>query len=340
MGAQRSLRHVHTHTRTHTARERERERERMSDKKDIQPAKEGGEQGAPGAGAFDMSSMKDMLSGGNLMEMAQELAADPAFADMTKNMQELMGNMNAGGAGGAGGFDPNQYMQAMNQMMQDPSFVQYSEQLYKNMMEDPMMAQAMASMQNPQARQDMQSRMEALKDDPELKDIIEDMEKGGPQAMMKYWNDPEVLSKIGKKMQGTIASEGQAASSEPVVEEEEVDLHGAVSSSDLDAVKELLKAGADVNEKDEEGRSALHFACGYGEIACAEYLIENGADVDILDDSKNSSLHYAAGYGEKASVELLLKHKAKKELLNNDKHTAYDIAKMNEQNELAELLKV
>merc|ERR1711937_295803 len=202
----------------------------------------------------------------------------------------------------------------------------------------------MQSMQNPQARNQMEQRMAALKDDPELKHVIEDMEKGGPNAMMKYWNDPDVLSKIGKKMQGVMgpvpgAPQVAPAQEEEVVEEE-IDLHGAVSSSDLDAIKELLKAGADVNEKDEEGRSALHFACGYGEIECAKYLIEKGADVNILDGSKNSSLHYAAGYGEKASVELLLEHKAKKELLNDDKHTAHDIAKMNEHTELAELLKV
>ena len=187
----------------------------------------------------------------------------------------------------------------------------------------------------------MESRMKALKDDPELKHVIEEMESGGPEAMMKYWNDPEVLSKIGKKMQGVIGAEGaQGPGAEaPQVVEEEVDLHGAVSDSDVASVKELIKIGADVNEKDEEGRSALHFACGYGEIECAELLIEAGADVDILDNAKNSPLHYAAGYGEKKSVDLLLKHKAKKELVNNDKHTAFDIAKMNEQNELCDLLK-
>mmetsp|Transcript_13831 Transcript_13831/g.39783 ORF Transcript_13831/g.39783 Transcript_13831/m.39783 type:complete len:330 (+) Transcript_13831:206-1195(+) len=325
------------------------------DKKDeIKPVEEGeakegdssSAQQVAGAGAFDMSAMKDMLSGGNLMDMAKQLAQDPTFADMTKNMQAAFGG-GAPPAPGAGGaqMDPSQYMQAMNQMMQDPTFVQYSEQLYSNMMKDPMMAQVMQSMQNPQARNQMEQRMAALKDDPELKHVIEDMEKGGPDAMMKYWNDPDVLSKIGKKMQGVMHAgqpgpgAGAAAATEEVVEEE-VDLHGAVSAGDIEACKELLKLGAGVNEKDEEGRSALHFACGYGELECAKFLIENGADVDILDNSKNSCLHYAAGYGEKGSVELLLKHKAKKELLNNDKHTAFDLAKMNDQKELSELLKV
>jgi len=297
-------------------------------------------------GPFDMSAMKDMLSqegSGDLMEMAKQLASDPAFANMTKNMQQAFGGAGGppGGAPG-GGMDPTQYMQAMEQMMQDPTFVQYSEQLYSNMMKDPMMAKVMQSMQDPGHRSQMEQRMKQLKDDPELKSVIEEMESGGPEAMMKYWNDPDVLSKIGKKMQGDFPGAPVPETQDQVEEviEEEVDLHGAVSNSDIEACKELLRIGADVNEKDEEGRSALHFACGYGELQCAEFLIKNGADVDILDNSSNSPLHYAAGYGEKKSVELLLKHKAKKETLNNDKHTAHDIAEMNEQKELCDLLKV
>merc|ERR1711977_632415 len=103
-------------------------------------------------------------------------------------------------------------------MMQDPAFVKYSETLYSNMMKDPSMARVMQSMQNPNARSQMESRMKALKD------------------------DPEVLSKIGKKMQGVIGAEGaQGPGAEaPQVVEEEVDLHGAVSDSDVASVKELI----------------------------------------------------------------------------------------------------
>lgn len=57
----------------------------------------------------------------------------------------------------------------------------------------------------------------------------------------------------------------------------------------------LLDAGADKDEKDEEGRTALHFACGYGEIKCAELLLKRGANADLTDANKNTALHYAAG---------------------------------------------
>lgn len=75
----------------------------------------------------------------------------------------------------------------------------------------------------------------------------------------------------------------------------------------MEALKELLEAGADKDETDDEGRTALQFACGYGELACAEELIKAGADVDAKDAEGNTPLHYAAGYGQAEAVELLLK---------------------------------
>ena len=71
----------------------------------------------------------------------------------------------------------------------------------------------------------------------------------------------------------------------------------------------MIKDGADVNEKDEEGRSALQFAAGYGEIECMEVLLEAGADIDAVDENKNTAAHYSAGYGNVESVSLLLAFK-------------------------------
>jgi ankyrin repeat protein len=73
-----------------------------------------------------------------------------------------------------------------------------------------------------------------------------------------------------------------------------------------DLLKELLTAGADVDEADEEGRTALHFAAGYGEIPCLKLLIEHKAKLDLVDNNKNTALHYAAGYGQAESVKVLL----------------------------------
>ena len=42
--------------------------------------------------------------------------------------------------------------------------------------------------------------MEALKDDPELAHVFEDIKTSGPAAMERYWNDTELMSKISQKM--------------------------------------------------------------------------------------------------------------------------------------------
>ena len=79
------------------------------------------------------------------------------------------------------------------------------------------------------------------------------------------------------------------------------------AAGDAAALTQLLEAGADKDEQDEEGRTALHFACGYGEMACVEALLAAKANLDAIDHNKNTALHYAAGYGQPEVVELLLK---------------------------------
>ena len=48
--------------------------------------------------------------------------------------------------------------------------------------------------------------------------MFEDIQKNGMQAMMKYWNDPKVLAKIGERMGDIPTSapaEGAAAAAAP-----------------------------------------------------------------------------------------------------------------------------
>ncbi len=69
----------------------------------------------------------------------------------------------------------------------------------------------MQGMANPDFKANIGAKMESLKEDPELGPIIKDIEENGPPAMMKYWNNPDVLAKLGSAMQGTIGDvEGRA----------------------------------------------------------------------------------------------------------------------------------
>ena len=67
----------------------------------------------------------------------------------------------------------------------------------------------------------------------------------------------------------------------------------AVFGGNIEAVEELLKAGADINHQTEVGQSALFSAAQQGERDIAFLLIKKGADVNLL-SNKGFSAVYAA----------------------------------------------
>lgn len=308
-------------------------------------------------GGFDLSALQNVLNDPSIKSMAEQIAQDPAFAVMTKTLQESMAGLVTPdttavpppeGAGGPA-FDPSRYMDAMTSVLQNPQFMQMAEKLGQQIMQqDPMMAQMIQGMQNPAYRENIETKLKELKDDVELAPILEELEKDGPAAMMKYWNDPSVLSKLGKAMGSAFENmpnqDGDQAGDEEGEEDyaedydEELTVHSTASSGDFQAMEALLDAGADKDEKDEEGRTALHFACGYGELKCAELLIQRGASVDEVDSNKNTALHYAAGYGQDACCDLLVKSGASCTAKNLDGKTPLEVARLNNQDKVVALL--
>ena len=54
-----------------------------------------------------------------------------------------------------------------------------------------------------------------MQEDPELKPMFEEMQKGGMQAMMKYMNDPKWLAKVGEKLGDVDMPTGAAPAAAP-----------------------------------------------------------------------------------------------------------------------------
>lgn len=316
--------------------------------------------GMPGGGAFDFSALQSALNDPAIKQMAEQIANDDTFKQITEQLQSQFGSMfqqQQGGAGGERGvppaadpsaagaaFDPSQYMQAMSGMFQNKNFMQMAEQLGKTIIEkDPHMSEMMKTMQDPDYRTKVEAALKGMKDDPELKPMLDELETAGPVAMMKYWNDPDVLAKLGKAMGSSLDLPGgdREATGEEAEEEEEAveeNLHAAASAGDVELLKKLLAEGADVDDADEEGRTALHFAAGYGEFDCARALMDAGAKLDAVDNNKNTPLHYAAGYGQAESCTMLIQKGANKDTKNMDGKTALEVAQLNDQADVVKAL--
>jgi cytohesin len=90
-----------------------------------------------------------------------------------------------------------------------------------------------------------------------------------------------------------------------------ISIHKAAEEGNIEADKQHLADGADVNAKNRSGATAMHStplceAAGGGHKEVAELLIERGADVNAKNNLGGTPLHNAANGGHKEIVELLI----------------------------------
>ena len=85
-------------------------------------------------------------------------------------------------------------------------------------------------------------------------------------------------------------------------------LHKACEKGNIEAVKQFLADGADVNGKDDSygGGTPLHMATIQDRKEVAELLIAKGSDVNAKNEEGYTPLHYAASNGHKEVTELLI----------------------------------
>lgn len=89
-------------------------------------------------------------------------------------------------------------------------------------------------------------------------------------------------------------------------------LHHAVINGDEGIVQALLCANADVHIADSDGWTPLHFAARGYHLALAEVLLEAGADIEALDSHGNTPLFRATfeSRGRGDMIQLLMRHGA------------------------------
>ncbi|NRA94141.1 MAG: ankyrin repeat domain-containing protein, partial [Psychroserpens sp.] len=104
-----------------------------------------------------------------------------------------------------------------------------------------------------------------------------------------------------------------------------MDIHTAVISDNLEAVKQHIKAGTDLNAKDAmSGSSALITAATFNKVEIAKALINAGADLSVTNNDGATALHTAAFFGRIEIVQLLIDAKADKTIKNVYGHAVAD----------------
>ena len=148
--------------------------------------------------------------------------------------------------------------------------------------------------------------------------------------------------KTGEELK-TAEPVAEAATSEPpTVKAPDISIHKAARTGNIEAVKQHLAAGADVDVKGAFG-TPLHYAMMYRPrdvdalLEVVELLIAAGTDVNVKNRGGQVPLHQAAMRGYKEIVELLLAKGADVNAKGWDGRTPVDYAIRKE--EIADLLR-
>lgn len=114
-------------------------------------------------------------------------------------------------------------------------------------------------------------------------------------------------------------------------------LHYAARCSSLECLKYLLdKSEVKINERNNFGMTALHFAAKKGEPRCVDFLISKSADLNAQDERGLTPLHIAAGRGWRHVVHSLVRNFSDIELKDHRDLTAFEIAVEKDHHHIAE----
>lgn len=219
----------------------------------------------------------------------------------------------------------------------NPEAAKAAWQQAQAIMQNPGLSNAFINMQNQSDPTKSAEIYAALKDDPELQHVFEDVKENGPGALQKYWDDSDLMGKISAKLRDMKVSEAEATAAnnkagkkagKPASDDIKT-LHDAAKWGDAAAAQRLLDGGADVNGLNERGITALGVAVGFNQKDLVELLLAAGADLELRDQSDNTVLHYAAGYGRLELAKLLLAKGADLDSINCKKQKPVDVARLN-----------
>jgi len=151
-----------------------------------------------------------------------------------------------------------------------------------------------------------------------------------PVDIADLFNHPEIVEVL--REHGGVTTEELKAAKKSI--------HDAARDGIIEAVKQHLASGTDVNAKSDGDRfTPLHYAAVNGHEKIAELLIDNNADVNAQGNWGTTPLHRAAYDGLKEIVELLITKGADVNAKNGGGKTPLDRAIKYKRTETADLLR-
>jgi len=121
------------------------------------------------------------------------------------------------------------------------------------------------------------------------------------------------------------ANQTQSSPTEIAQSTQIIGLHEAAIQGNVAVIREHIKAGADLDEKEPTGGSSpLITAIVFGKTEVAKVLIKAGANVNFSNNEGSTPLHTAAFFCRIEIVELLLDQGVDKTIKNNYGHTAFE----------------
>lgn len=142
-----------------------------------------------------------------------------------------------------------------------------------------------------------------------IAEVMSDAWNSGQNIQESWARIGTRLAKAGSELQGRKLSDTR--------------MHRFAFGYSLEQAQEALNSGADINGRDEEGRTPLHLAAFAGVMDRIQWFVEHGAEVNAQDTLMSSTpLHEAASAGRKEAVEFLWAHGAELEIVNLAGQTA------------------
>lgn len=128
------------------------------------------------------------------------------------------------------------------------------------------------------------------------------------------------------------------AAAAPTKDAVQPELFAAAANGDLEALRLLVAAGADIGRRDARGWSALHHAAGANLVDTVGFLLAHGAAVDTQNEEGATALHFAGQEGYLAVARALLERGASTKVRTKTGLTPLDLALVTEHDEVASLL--